>query len=175
MEEKIRLGRVFVEENSRLKRLSSIFKDISARYNIDQTHLVSILKTRKKYISIPASIFNNQLSPLENVVLYLHMNIGLSQTEIANILARDHTTVWTTLEKAKEKMGSIGFEVKEGILIPISLFSNRKLSILENLARFLKTNYNMTYHEIGKTLGKDDRTIWTVVHRADLKDGTIIK
>ena len=58
---------------------------------------------------------------------------------------------------------------EEDILIPIKIFSNRKLSVLENLTIYVMNRFNMKYHDIALLLGKDDRTIWTVVNRARKK------
>ena len=53
----------------------------------------------------------------------------------------------------------------EKILVPVKIFSDRKLSILENISMYMKDRFNMSYHEIAIVLGKNDRTIWTVVNR----------
>jgi len=170
LQQERKLGRVYVEENSSLNRLDSIFSQLSSKYDMDYDNLLQILKRRQSYVSVPASIFNNALSPLENVVLYLSRKLCLSQTEIANILNRDHTTIWTTLQNAKKKMKSKEYEGKESdILVPIHIFADGKLSVLESLSVYIKERFGLSYHEIAAMLGKDDRTIWTVVKRAKEK------
>ena len=169
-----RFGRVFLEENEALDRLDTIFSELSMKYGIDYNNIMQLLKRRQNYVSIPASVFNNPLSPLENVVLYLNLHLRLSQTEISNLLNRDHTTIWTTLENARKKIKESKYneliaKLDEKILIPVSVFSNRKLSILESLSIYIKEKYDMNYHQIALILGKNDRTIWTVVNRGRKK------
>lgn len=170
-----RLGRIFVEENAALSRLDTIFSGLSSKYKMNYANIIGMLKKRQSLLSIPASIFNNQLSPLENVVLYLNVRLRFSQTQITNILRRDYTTIWTTLEHASKKIskavygGILKVREKEEILIPIRIFANRKLSILESLSIYIKNQFSLSYHQIALLLGKNDRTIWTVVNRGRRK------
>ncbi|MCK5025353.1 MAG: hypothetical protein KAS15_02095, partial [Nanoarchaeota archaeon] len=55
-----------------------------------------------------------------------------------------------------------------GISLPAAILANRKLSPLENIVSFFK-NKGMRYSEIAAILNRDDRTIWTVSKRAELK------
>ena len=57
----------------------------------------------------------------------------------------------------------------EAILIPTSIFTDRTLKVLETLVEYLKESKQLTYHEIGVLIGRDDRTIWTAYHRASKK------
>ena len=90
------MGNVFIDDIKALNRLDSLFSRLSSEYDMDYRAVAKILKKRQDYVAIPASIFNNQLSPLENVVLYLSLKFSFSQTQIAGMLRRDHTTIWTT-------------------------------------------------------------------------------
>jgi predicted transcriptional regulator len=54
--------------------------------------------------------------------------------------------------------------------IPLSLFSNRKLGVLEVTVKYLKENQNMKYSEIAKILNRDERTIWTTYSKAVKKN-----
>ena len=167
-----RLGRIYFEESTSLAKLGGLFSKLSSDYNMDYGNIAAILKKRQSYASIPASIFNNVLSPLENVVLYLSVRYRFNQTKIAEILCRDHTTIWTTLENAQQKINRLKYTGmidklpdSEKILVPVKIFSDRKLSILEDISMYMKDRFNMSYHEIAIVLGKNDRTIWTVVNR----------
>jgi hypothetical protein len=53
--------------------------------------------------------------------------------------------------------------------IPSSIFKDRSLSVLEILVEYLKEKKQLTYHEIAQLLNRNDRTIWTVYHRAKQK------
>jgi len=168
-------GRVFVEEHEKIVRLRQIFTKLSRDHNLDYNYIEELFKSRQKYIAIPAGLFNNKLSPLENVILFLTLEHRLSQTEIANLLNRDHTTIWTTFNKAMKKIPKSRFrefisKLKRDVIIPINLLSNRKLSILESVSTYLKENYKMSNHDISIMLGKNDRTIWTVIDRAKKKN-----
>jgi len=55
------------------------------------------------------------------------------------------------------------------VRIPISLFMDRSLSVLEVLVEYLKEEMHFTFHEIAVMTNRDDRTIWTVYSRAKKK------
>lgn len=46
-------------------------------------------------------------------------------------------------------------------LIPVDVFKNRKLSVLELTVKFLKENKNLKFSEIAKLINRDNRTIWS--------------
>jgi len=56
--------------------------------------------------------------------------------------------------------------------VPLSVFSNRKLGILEAVVKYLKEN-GLTYHEIAVMLDRDDRTIWATYNKAIKKDKNV--
>jgi len=119
---------------------------------------------------LPISIFDNkELSCLETIVKHLKEKFKLRFHEIALLLNRDDRTIWSTYsnacKKRKEKL-----RVKESkFFIPISIFTARKLSVLESLVSYLKDNFNLRYREIAILLRRDERNIWTVYHRAKKK------
>jgi len=53
--------------------------------------------------------------------------------------------------------------------IPLSAFSNSKLSALEIIVKYLKENKNKKYSEIARLLNRDDRTIWSTYNNAKKK------
>ncbi len=55
------------------------------------------------------------------------------------------------------------------INVPLSIFRDRSLSVLEVLVEFLKNDMELSYHEIAVMLNRDDRTIWTVYNRVQKK------
>lgn len=61
-------------------------------------------------------------------------------------------------------------EEKE-VLIPISVFSGRQMSCLESAVRYLKENRGMKFCEIGRALGRDQRTVWASYRNAVSKSG----
>ena len=50
--------------------------------------------------------------------------------------------------------------------IPITVFSNEKLSSLEIIVKYMKENLSKTYHEIALILRRDDRTIWSTYNNS---------
>jgi len=60
-------------------------------------------------------------------------------------------------------------ESKEEILIPVEIFKNRKLSVLELVVKFLKENKNVKFSHIAKLLNRDSRTIWSSYEKANKK------
>ena len=53
--------------------------------------------------------------------------------------------------------------------IPIRILRDRSLSVLETIVEFLKENKELSFHEIGVLLNRDERNIWTVYNRAKKK------
>lgn len=115
---------------------------------------------------LPSSIFDNkELSCLETIVKYLKEEVKLRFHEIALLLNRNDRTIWTTYnvasKKRKEKLS-----VKESkFFVPVSIFKDRKLSVLEALVGHLKDNFNLRYSQIAVLLRRDERNIWTVYNR----------
>ncbi|HIH38732.1 hypothetical protein J4460_05570 [Candidatus Woesearchaeota archaeon] len=52
---------------------------------------------------VPVSIFRSKTSVLESLVLYLKDDLSMNLTQIAHVLRRDHTTVWTVYRRGKNK------------------------------------------------------------------------
>ena len=55
------------------------------------------------------------------------------------------------------------------ILIPLSIFLDRSVSVLEAVSEYLKDSKKFSYHEIAVLLNRNDRTIWTCYNRAKNK------
>ena len=144
----------------------------------DKISLISALieqlkekNTQKKINGIPLGIFSNKfLSTLEAVVKYTKENLKLRFVEIANNLNRSSKTIWTTYRNASKKMPSEFSDFSEDIIIPFSVFSDRRYSTLESLVIHLK-KLDMSNREIAKALNLDDSTIWTIASRAKKKSG----
>ena len=123
-------------------------------------------KTVPKKDLLPISIFDNkELSCLETIVKYLREEFKLRYHEIALLLNRNDRTIWATYniacKKRKEKL-----PVKESkFLVPVSIFKDRKFSVLEVLVSYLKEKFNLRYSEIAVLLRRDERNIWTVYNR----------
>lgn len=124
-------------------------------------------KAYKEDILIPLSIFKTILPPLEALVKYLKEKRNLKFHEIAKKLSRDDRTIWITYRNSQSKY--VEFSAFDKIMIPLRIFYNRNLSILEHLTVYLKEQYGYSNKKIASLLDKDESTIWTVYHRAKIK------
>ncbi|GAG33093.1 unnamed protein product, partial [marine sediment metagenome] len=110
-------------------------------------------------------IFSKKLGALEAISKYMKETLNMNYREIAELLNRDERTIWTTYNKARKKQPeSIKIEETE-ISLPLSIFKNKKLTILESVIIYLKQK-EMKYIEIADLLNRDQRNIWTIYSRA---------
>ncbi|MFH1585218.1 MAG: hypothetical protein ABIB79_00440, partial [archaeon] len=63
---------------------------------------------------------------------------------------------------------------KESVEIPITIFS-KELGGLEVVVKYMKENLGMTYSEIAREIGRDERTVWVAYHKAVEKQKAPIK
>ena len=117
--------------------------------------------------SIPIDVFTNGASGLESISHYLKEVIGLRYCQIAGMLNRDDRTIWGAARSGKQKTEAIA--ASSQIKIPLSIFKDRSLSVLEAVSEYLKESQNLRYCTIAALLNKDQRTIWTVYNRAKQK------
>lgn len=143
-----------------------------SRDGISREKLIEIVEKLGIYSSvvIPIAIFDNEeLSALEAIVRYLKENLRFRFSEIAELLNRDERNIWTTYRSACLKRKE-GFEIKHvRFFVPITILQNRKRSVLESIVEYLKDERQCSLHDIAVLLNRDDRTIWTVYHRAQKK------
>ena len=149
---------VYEKNKSLFQGLAKIKKD----HNLDDKQLLSLIN---KQTLIPISIFHNS-SPLEALVKYLKEFSKLNFKEISDLLNRDQRTIWTTYNNINKK--KIKLEIKSKVFIPIEVFSDRKLSVLENLVSYLVKDYSLL--EISRLIKRNYQTIWTCYTRAKRKN-----
>lgn len=119
---------------------------------------------------LPVSLFDNSsLSALESVTKYIKEEIGLNYREIGLILNRNERTVWGAYSSSKRKNKPRFNLHHSNFHVPISIFKDRSLGMLEALTEYLKDTLNLRYCQIASLLNRDDRTIWTVHNRAKRK------
>lgn len=135
-------------------------------FSIEQIH--DLVKTNE--ITIPISVFDNkELSALETISKYLKEELNFRYCKIGVLLNRDERTIWGSYNAAGRKRPA-KLKIKDSISIPISIFIDRKFSVLESLVRYLKERHDLTYHQVAVLLNRDDRTIWTVYYRVKKKE-----
>ena len=110
-------------------------------------------------IKIPTSVFHND-SGLRGIVRYLHDENQMTFIEIASSLKRHINTIRTSYEKS-QPLGKTS-----GEYLPVRIFLEN--SPLEAASLYLaKEGYKLK--DIAKILGRNSKTIWTVLHRAGWK------
>src|SRR3989344_3322133 len=111
--------------------------------------------TNEVDISLPIDIFSNGASSLESISQYLKEAVGLRYCTIADLLNRDDRTIWGAYKSAKEKSDFQALSEDSRIKIPLSIFKDRSLSVLEALAEYLKDELSLRYCRIANLLNKD--------------------
>jgi DNA-binding CsgD family transcriptional regulator len=136
--------------------------------------LLSILKERKtlvtESIQIPLSIFKSKLSPAEAVCKFLKENIGKKFNEIANLINRNQRTIWINYNNSIKKQKNKLVVPDDDITVPVSIFENREMSILESIVSYLSQE-DYSNKEISKILGKSPNNVWTLIKRVKEKLG----
>ena len=124
----------------------------------------------KEEVKVPLSVFKNDyLSSLETIVKYLRENLLLTYKQIADLTNRNDIALAVTYRNAKKKMEAKFAEEISPYSIPVSILKDRNISVLENIAAYLKDTFGLTYHKIAVLMNRNDRTIWTVYKRAKKK------
>jgi hypothetical protein len=161
-----------VEEKKILDSFTeSFYQNIKKKYNLEDKKLKIVLSEKdenKNYI--PASIFSIELGVSEGIVKFLHENRHLCFKDISNILQKSQSNVIVTYRKTQKKSPRLFTRISYNYKINLSAFS-KDLTCLESACIYLKEHYLLNYHKIGQILDRDERTIWTVYHRASKKKG----
>ena len=120
---------------------------------------------------IPIEIFSTKLSPSESLCKYLKQTTSLSYKDVAKLINRDERSVWTSVNRANEKIAEPFDEqnFKSGLYVPLEIFANRSLSILENIIVYLHKNTDFTSYKIAKLLNKTPSMMYTIYKRAEKK------
>jgi DNA-binding transcriptional MerR regulator len=121
-----------------------------------------------KGVHVPVGIFAAKLSPAEALVKYLKEHEQLRYADIARALNRDQRGIWCTYRRAQQKHPQ-AFAVKPSPhTVPVSLFTERKFSILEHVVRHLRGT-GMPLKDIAGLVNKHPSTIATVHSRVRRK------
>jgi hypothetical protein len=122
-------------------------------------------KAEEDYL-IPCSIFNKKLSSLECIVKYLVENYGLRISFIAKLFGRTNKTVWQAYKDSLKKLPEKFTKVSSKYWIPASIFADRKISVLEHISVYLKSNYELSFKNVAEIVCRDITTVRTVYYRA---------
>lgn len=55
------------------------------------------------------------------------------------------------------------------IKIPLHIFHDEKFTPMEAIIKFLKDEYNLSYHDVSLLINRDERNVWTIYHNATKK------
>jgi hypothetical protein len=143
------------------KREQELLKGISELVDGLTKQQKQTLFARALEETIPVSIFSTKLSGLEAVVVYLKDIEKKSVKEISTLLKRKPSTIYSTYSKAKKQ--KIKLKTTSKTHLPLSIFSNRKYSILEILVSHLKESHSLI--NISRLLNKHPSTIKTTYWR----------
>ena len=119
----------------------------------------------EKKEGFPISIFRSDLSGLEAIVFYLKEIKAKNIAEIAALLNRKKSTIYTTHQKAKQKKKQPLDVSGVSIIVPFHVFANRKFAILESLVAYLKDEHKLSFAKISALLNKKYSTVRTVYVR----------
>ncbi|MFH1506598.1 MAG: sigma factor-like helix-turn-helix DNA-binding protein [archaeon] len=153
--------------DTRFLRATTLLRELAQEYKISPEDILGEIEKRER--SIPTSVFNKKLSPLETVSKFLREDRQLSIKSIAKLTQRSEKTVWQALNAAKQKMPEPLVVDLTKPCFPIPKLQDRSLSILEHIVLYMKDELNLKYSQIAELLQRDDRTIWTVYSRAKKK------
>jgi transcriptional regulator len=160
------------KENINEERPISLLKlsasEVKEKYSLSNKDIVKILEEKSTGKTIPLSLFKEDMGALEILVKYMKENLNLPYNEIAKSLNRDDRTIWVTYKNAvKKKKDKI--EIKSTKMsIPLIIFTNRKLGIVESLVLYLREK-GFSFKEISELIDRDQRNIWTINSRANKK------
>ena len=161
------------ELDKEIDAINIFVQTILEKNDISFSKLVEILRQKrgeKAIVKVPCCIFKERsLGILEALAKYLKEELDLGYNEIASLLNRDNRVIWRTYSNARKKLKKKLAADKKTIWIPISVFTDRKLGLLESLTKYLKEDIEMTNYEIARALNRDNRTIWTSYSRAKKK------
>jgi hypothetical protein len=156
-----------LKEDNLFKAVGLMAEELKDKYELSREDLIKALGLDKKE-SIPVTIFSKKLGGLEALCKYLKENLGMSYHEIAEQIMRDDRTVWTAYKKASEKKKEKIKAEDTKTLIPLSIFKDKDLTILEAIIIHLREK-KIKYSEIGKMLERDPRNVQSIYTRARKK------
>jgi len=148
-----------------------LLKELQTKYNLSEDEILSQIK-EVPTVLVPASIFTNKNArPLELLCKYLKEERELNYKEISKLLNRDYRTVWTTYSNVAKKLKAKLEVPPTKYLLPVSIFHDRRLSVLEAAVGYLKENFSLKLAEIATVLNRDQRNVWSSYHKAKKKWG----
>ncbi|MBN1385886.1 hypothetical protein JW968_02795 [Candidatus Woesearchaeota archaeon] len=146
-------------------------KNYITKRGISEKEMLRILAqmmTEKEKPMLPIQIFSSELGVLESIVKYMKENLCMKNSEIAKMLYRNDRTIWATYDKSQKKHPA-PFPPADKKVIPIAIFQHREAGALEVLTIFMHDELELSFTQIGNSIGRDPRTIWTSYNKGKKK------
>lgn len=118
---------------------------------------------------VPVTVYDSDLTPFEATTRYLYEK-ELLVSRIAELLGRAPSVVQKTLDASYDKRPEPVKAVPTKFEIPVSRYADKSLGFSEHLCTYLKDE-GLTNAQISRIIGLDQRTVWTVLNRAEKKRG----
>ncbi len=150
--------------------LKQLLRQMQREQCLELTKLVSLFQEAKQEAGVPLSLFAQKMPPAGALCKYLKENKQFSNKEIAGLLNRDQKSIWGSYQRAKKKKLWKQGQKQEAYYLPISIFSNRSLSLLESVVLHLHQTYNLTNPQIAKLLHKSPNSMAVLLKRAKEKN-----
>jgi hypothetical protein len=157
------------EEKFLVDMLGMIVDRLKKNYDFCNKDIFELcLKEKESVLMVPIQIFASELAPAESLVKYLKETFDLNYHDLSELIQRNERGVWASYQRAKKKMPS-EFIIKDPTMIPVSIFKDKSLSILECVITYLKNVKQIKGIKIARLLNKHPANIWTIYNRAKNK------
>ena len=161
----------FSQDKDKFDSIRSNLAYLKNKYGLEEADALKISLEKGREIEIPIGIFEWKLSPLESLVKFLKENKKFSLSRIARYLNRDDRTIWLTYHNSVIKQKDV-LAVNEGrINFPITVFSDRRYSVLESICLFAIQRHSLRIVALAGMMRRNPSSLWTVYKRALAKGG----
>ncbi len=157
-----------IEKDDLYTHFKSIGETLKQKYSLTNQQLIYSLQPKEEN-SIPISIFTKQLSCLETIVKFLKEEKQLTYHQTGVVLNRNDRTIWITYHNAQKKKAERLAVKPTNYILPTSIFTDRRLSVLEAIVRHLKDNYGLRYTDIAGLIQRSERNLWKVYNKKRAK------
>lgn len=148
-----------------VKRLDTkeLLDRLSQQYCVSRADLERALREE---IAVPVSVFSTSLTPMEAIVKFLHEEQSLRFSEIGLLTGRDQRAIGVTYHRARIKMAERLHLGGSLYSVPVSVLRDEVLSPFEHVAVYLSIAHRLRAREIARLMGRDERTVGTILRRA---------
>ncbi len=91
----------------------------------------------------------------------MQQELDALSTLLGSFLSANKLSFEELLHLLKEK-----HEKKTPLMIPSAILRDGELGIMESVVKYLKEEFNLTYHQIAVLLKRDDRVIWATYNNS---------